>query len=144
MEVMTIGKAADHAGVNIETIRFYERKGLIVQPLKPCHGGYRTYPDETIQRIRFIRQAQELGFSLREIEELLMLRAAPDTDCADVRKRANAKRQEVERKIGQLQKIDSALQAVIAACPSHGGLDSCSIIEAMENPPLKDSRHRKS
>ncbi len=143
METLTISKAANHAGVNVETIRFYERKGLIVQPLKPRDGGYRTYPNETIQRIRFIRQAQELGFSLREIEELLTLRAEPDTDCADVRKRASAKLEEVERKIVQLEKIGSALQTVIASCPSRGGLDSCSIIEAMENPALKSRKHQK-
>jgi len=135
METLTISKAAELAGVGVETIRFYERKGLIAQPLKPRDGGYRTYPDETVQRIRFVRQAQELGFSLREIEELLALRAAPGTDCADIRKRASAKLEEVERKIGQLEKMGSALQAVIASCPSRGGLDGCSIIEALEASP---------
>lgn len=139
VETLTISLAARQAGVGIETIRFYERKGLIKQPLKPCDGGYRNYPNETIQRIRFVRQAQELGFSLREVDELLALRADAGTDCADIRERAKIKQVEVETKIGQLQKMSSALQAVIAACPSRGGLEGCSIIEALENPEPVDS-----
>ncbi len=134
METLTISKTARQAGVGVETIRFYERKGLIRQPLKPRNGGYRTYPDETVRRIRFIRQAQRLGFSLREIEELLTLRAAPGADCADIQKQAKAKLEEVKNKIGELEKIGSALRAVIASCPSRGGLDGCSIIGALENP----------
>lgn len=132
MEALTIGKAAEQAGVGVETIRFYERKGLIEQPLKPQDGGYRSYSIEAIQRICFIRQAQELGFSLREIEELLTLRSDPGSDCADVRERANTKLEEVDRKIAQLEKIGSALKTVIASCPSRGSLDGCSIMEALE------------
>lgn len=132
METLTISKAAGRAGVGVETIRFYERKGLIHQPLKPEGGGYRIYPDHTIQRIRFIRQAQELGFSLREVEELLALRAAPDADCADIRDRASAKLDEVKLKVARLEKMGAALESVIAACPSRGGLDGCSIIDALE------------
>lgn len=74
MQAMTISKIAHVAGVGVETIRFYERKGLIERPVKPFEGGYRIYPDETAQRIKFIRRAQEIGFSLREIEELLSQR----------------------------------------------------------------------
>ncbi len=144
MRTLTISKAARKAGVGVETIRFYERKGLIEQPPTPSNGGYRTYPNETVQRILFIRQAQELGFSLREIDELLSLRATPGTDCAAIRERASAKLQEVERKIDQLAKIGSALKTVIASCPSHGGLDGCSIIEALEKPAIKDPGHRKT
>ena len=91
---MTISRAATRAGVGVETIRFYERRGLIRQPLKPRNGGYRSYDDEAVARIRFIRQAQELGFSLREIEELLALRTDLHADCADVRMQAVAKRRE--------------------------------------------------
>lgn len=144
MKTLTISKAARQAGVGVETIRFYERKGLIEQPPTPGGGGYRTYPNETVQRILFIRQAQELGFSLREIDELLSLRATPGTDCAAIRKRASAKLQEVERKVRQLEKIGSALKTVIASCPSHGGLDSCSIIEALERPAVMNSGRRKT
>ncbi len=131
MKELTIGNAAHAAGVGVETLRFYERRGLIEQPPKPALGGFRIYPDDTVHRIRFIRQAQDLGFSLREIGDLLALRADPATDAGDVRERAAAKLADVERKIAQLDRIRAALEAVIAACPGSGALASCSIIEAM-------------
>jgi len=133
MDDMTISKAARQAGVGVETIRFYERKGLIEQPLKPQNGGYRIYPPVTVQKIGFIQQAQDLGFSLREIEELLALRADPGSDCSDVRERASAKLEEVNRKIARLKWMGTALKTVIAACPSSGGLDGCSIVSALES-----------
>ncbi len=117
----TIGKAARMAGVGVETIRFYERRGLIEQPPKPALGGFRAYPDETVRRIRFIRQAQELGFSLREIDDLLSLRADPSSDAGDVRERAEAKLTEVNRKIGELERIRTALETLLAACPGDRG-----------------------
>ena len=131
MNELIIGKAAMKAGVGVETIRFYERKGLIEQPPKPIDGGFRFYPDETISRIRFIRQAQDIGFSLREIDELLSLRADPAADCAHVRERAAAKLEEVERKIDQLGRIRSALNELIAACPGRGALRECSIMASL-------------
>ncbi len=131
MTQMTIGEAAQRAGVGVETIRFYERRKLITQPPKPAGGGYRTYPEETVDRIRFVRQAQELGFSLREIVDLLSLRADPRADSADVRTRACRKLEEVDRKIGQLKHMRAALRTVIAACPGHGTVECCSILEAM-------------
>ena len=131
MSHMTISKAARKAGVGVEAIRFYERRGLIEQPPKPESSGFRDYPMETVQRIRFIRQAQEIGFSLREIEELLSLRADPAADCADVREQAKAKLGEVNRKIAGLEKISGALQELIAACPGSGALRTCSILEAL-------------
>lgn len=132
MTGLTIGGLAVAAGVGVETIRFYERKGLIARPRRP-ERGFRAYPNEAVRRIRFIRQAQQLGFSLKEIEELLALRADPATDCADVQRRASAKLVEVERKMAQLQRIRAALETVIAACPASGTLDGCSIIEALES-----------
>ena len=131
MTELTISKAAENAGVGVETIRFYERKGLIEQPLKPQEGGYRTYPIETVQRIKFVRQAQEIGFSLREIEDLLSLRADPSADCSDVRERATAKRDEVDRKMEQLGRIRAALDELILACPGRGALRTCSIMESL-------------
>ncbi|MCH7943880.1 MAG: MerR family DNA-binding protein [Proteobacteria bacterium] len=131
MNELIIGKAAMKAGVGVETIRFYERKGLIEQPPKPLDTGFRVYPAETVQRIRFIRQAQEIGFSLREIDELLSLRADPAADCAHVRERAAAKLEEVERKIEQLGRIRSALNELIAACPGRGALRECSIMASL-------------
>ena len=129
---MTIGTAARKAGVGVETIRFYERRGLIEQPRRPSGNGFRVYPEQSIQRIRFIRQAQDLGFSLKEIEVLLSLRADPTTDCADVRERAQTKLEEVNNKIARLAAIQSALKSLIDACPGQGAVRSCSILEALE------------
>ena len=130
MTQLTIGKTAEAAGVGVETIRFYERSGLIERPPKP-EIGYRAYPMETVRRIRFIRQAQALGFSLREIDELLSLRTDPAADCAEVRARATAKRAEVERKMAQLRRIHAALDELIDACPGRGALRTCSILGAI-------------
>lgn len=130
MNDMTISKAAARARVGVETIRFYERKGLIDQPLKP-ESGFRTYPMETVRRIRFIRQAQELGFTLREIDDLLSLRADPETDCSNVRDRASAKLAEVDHKIARLRQIRAALDTMVAACPGSGALTQCSIMEVL-------------
>ncbi len=143
MKTMTISKIAKEAGVGVETIRFYERKGLVDQPPKPSSGSFRVYPAETAGRIRFIRQAQELGFSLREIKELLSLRTDPTTDCADVRERAQAKLDEVKRKVAQMKGIQTALEQLIAACPGQGALQVCSIIDAIEAPETARTELKK-
>lgn len=130
MRELTIGKAAQAAEVGIETIRFYERQRLVEQPQKPVKG-VRRYSDQLVSRIRFIKKAQQLGFSLREIRELLALRADPSTDCSDLREQAQAKLSEVRLKIDQLQEIGAALETLIATCPGCGGLQACSIIEAL-------------
>ena len=135
---MTIGRAARLAGVGVETIRFYERKGLIGQPLRPLDASFRVYPAETVQRIRFIREAQEIGFSLREIDELLSLRADPSADSSDVRRRAIAKRDEVERKIAHLQEIHGALEELISACPGRGAVRECSIMESLTSASTRE------
>jgi len=138
---MTISRAAERAGVGVETIRFYERRALIKQPARLRSGGYRIYNDEVVERIRFIRQAQELGFSLREITELLALRADPAADCGDVRKQAMVKREEVDHKIVQLRKIRNALDELIATCPGGGALRACTIIDALNGrAPTKTDR----
>lgn len=129
---MLIGSLARRAGVGVETIRFYEREGLVEQPPKPIGGGFRDYPDAAARRIRFIRQAQELGFSLRETSELLALKATASGDCAEVRARARAKLDEVHRKIEQLGRIKGALGRLIEACPGEGALRGCSIIEFLD------------
>ena len=131
MTAMTISQAARAAGVGVETIRFYERRGLIARPPKSACGGFRRYPSETVERIRFIRQAQGLGFSLREIEDLLSLKADPAGDCAQVRERAVAKLEDVERKIAELERFRHALEELVAACPGSGALRACSIMEAL-------------
>ena len=138
MKTMTISIAARQAEVGIETIRFYERRGLIEQPPKPDGSGFRVYPEETVQRIRFIRQAQEIGFSLREIDELLSLRADPAADSSNVRERAINKRNEVEQKIEHLQQIHAALEELISACPGKGALRQCSIMETLVSASTGD------
>lgn len=141
MTELTIGRTARAAGVGVETIRFYERKGLVTRPPRP-EAGFRTYEVEAVRRIRFIRQAQELGFSLREIAELLALRANPGTDCAEVRLKAEAKLSEVNVKLERLAAIHAALERVVAACPGKGALRACSIIDEIESrgPPPKDGK----
>lgn len=131
MEPLTIGRAAREAGVGVETIRFYERRGLIDRPPKPQGAGYRLYPPEIVERIQFIREAQTLGFSLREIQELLSLRSDSSADCGAVRARARAKVQQVNGKIAELERIRVALERIIAVCPGRGGLRSCTILEAL-------------
>ncbi|MBY0298729.1 MAG: MerR family DNA-binding protein [Methylobacterium sp.] len=131
MQHLTIGRAAAVAGVSVETIRFYERRGLIEQP--PKGGGFRVYPAELVARIRFIRQAQQIGFSLREVQELLALRATSGADCADVRRQAAQKIEEVDRKIADLRRVRTALEAVISSCPGRGRLKDCTIMTALED-----------
>lgn len=143
MNTMTISKVAKQAGVGVETVRFYERKGLVPQPPKPPTGGFRVYSAETVQRIRFIRQAQDLGFSLREIEDLLSLRMDPKTECADVRERAQTKLDELNRKIAQMKRIQGALEQLIATCPGQGALQVCSIMEAMEGAATAGAESKK-
>ena len=138
MTRQTIGRAARAAGVNVETIRFYERRGLVRQPPRPAHGGTREYDSDTVARVRFVRQAQEIGFTLREVTELLSVRADPAADCGDVRVRAIGKRDEVEAKVVQLLRIRDALNRLIASCPGGGGLGACTILEAMEHGSTTD------
>jgi len=143
MKTMTIGKVAKKSGVGVETVRFYEKKNLISQPPRPLFGGFRIYPAETVERIRFIRQAQDLGFSLREIKELLSLRLDPEADCTDVRERAQDKLKEITRKIIAMEGIQSALEKLIEACPGEGELQVCSIIDAIEDPKTTGTEFKK-
>ncbi len=133
---MRIGDVAKSAGVGVETIRFYEHKGLIEQPQKPQTGGYRDYPTTTVRRLHFIRSAQHLGFSLKEISQLLELNAGDTALCVDVRQRAKTKRAEVRIKIDNLMRIDWALDRLIEACPGQGSAQKCSILGAINNGEL--------
>ncbi len=129
---LTIGQVARAAGVGVETVRFYERKGLVVQPDKPMFG-HRKYPAEVAARIRFIRRAKELGFTLKEVAELLELRVDPGKSCAEVRARALAKMADIGRKIETLQRMREALAGLAAACRGQGPTSDCPILEAMED-----------
>lgn len=129
---MRIGQIAKQAGVHVETIRFYERKGLIQQPLRRT-GGYREYPQETIVRIRFIKRAKKLGFSLPEIAELLALKANPKATCADVKKRTEDKISAIHERMTDLQKIKQALEELVMVCKGEGPLDTCPILGSFED-----------
>lgn len=131
MASLTIGKVAREAGVNVETIRFYERRGLIEQPPRPDRS-FRQYSPEHIMRVRFIREAQALGFSLQEIADLLELRADSSSNCGDVHSRATAKKEEVRSKIEKLKRIEKALDKLIAECPQKGEIGRCPILSALD------------
>lgn len=124
---LTIGKLANAAGVNVETIRFYERKGLLAQPQKPTEG-FRQYPSVVLQRLRFIKRAQELGFTLDEIINLLTL---GDGDCLEVQSLAKQKLVLVSKKIADLQRLESNLSHLIDQCSSTSDL-SCPIVDSFK------------
>lgn len=128
---LTIGKVARAANTGVETIRYYEREGLIEKPARSA-SGYRHYRADVIARLRFIRQAKELGFSLHEIKELLALKVAPRKSCADVRARAQVKIADVEQRIAQLNRMKRALVKLAAACSGRGPTSECPILEALE------------
>lgn len=132
MTTLRIGQLARAAGVNVETIRYYERRGLLPEPPR-TRSGYREYPESDVARLGFIRRAQELGFTLREIGELLDLRMEPGTRPADVKARVEAKISDVEAKIRDLETIREALDRLAGACDIHGPVGDCPFIEALES-----------
>jgi Hg(II)-responsive transcriptional regulator len=131
METLSVGQLAKNTRVNIETIRYYERRGLIPPPPRR-ESGYRQFSKDTIARVRFIKRAQEVGFTLKEISELLSLRVAPDTTCADFKERTLGKISEVEQKIRALQRIKKALVKLKAACRGQGPTSECTILGALD------------
>lgn len=131
MQQLTIGQVAEEAGVGVETVRFYQRSGLIPQP--PRRGTeHRRYSPDAVARIRFIRGAQNLGFSLKEIEDLMGLRVEPGTSKAEIKARAEHKAAEIETKIRDLQRMRDTLVKLIGACEGMGSLDDCPILEAFD------------
>jgi Hg(II)-responsive transcriptional regulator len=130
-EEMTIGQLAKRAGVGVPTLRFYERKGLVAPPARRA-SGYRLYDREAELRVRFIRQAQELGFSLFEVSELLALRRNKSGSCADVRAKAAQKIAAIDAKLKNLRQIRRALSELVDACPGDAPRAECPILEALE------------
>jgi Hg(II)-responsive transcriptional regulator len=124
---------AKESGVGIETVRFYEREGLLEQPARKS-SGYRQYDSEAIARLRFIKQAQHLGFTLREIKELLALKLDPHATRKQVKDRAVAKVADIDQRIADLKRMKKALAPLIAACDGKGTLEGCPILDAIENP----------
>ncbi len=126
---ITIGGLADTAGVNVETIRFYQRKGLMPEPEKP-YGSIRRYRAAELARVRFIKSAQRLGFSLEEIGELLKLEDG--THCDEARLLAEHKLVDVRQKLADLQRIESVLAALVARCCAVSGRVNCPLIASLQ------------
>lgn len=128
----TIGEIARLAGVGVETIRYYERQGLIERPPRPA-SGFRRYDSGVIRRVRFIRRAQQLGFTLQEVRELLALRVDPATSCSEVKEKAVEKIAEVERKLAGLRQMREALVAITESCAGVGPTSDCPILDALDD-----------
>ena len=131
MSGLRIGELAQAAGVAVETVRFYERRGLIADPPRRP-SGYREYPLETVRRLRFIRRAKELGFSLREIAELLALRMEPTAPCGEVREEIAGKLEDLRERVRDLRRMESALEELYALCESTDPLGECPILDLLE------------
>ena len=132
MNFLSIGQVAKQTGLGIETVRFYEREGLLEAPQRK-ESGYRQYREEVINRLRFIKRAKELGFSLREIKELLALRLDPQTTCADMKQRAESKIADIDEKIRMLQGMKKALVKLTLTCPGSGPTSECPILDVLED-----------
>lgn len=130
MKALTIGRLAREAGVNLETVRYYERRGLLAKPPRSA-SGYRLFPLEAAGRLRFIRRAQELGFSLGEIRELLSLRVSQTAKSADVRRRAEAKIADIDARIKSLDSMKRTLRKLTNACEGCGPVAECPILESL-------------
>ena len=127
---ISTSELANQSGVNLQTIRYYERSGLLPKPSR-SGSGYRQFSPDSVRRVRFIKRAQELGFSLKEIKELLALRIAPGSTRADVRKRAEAKIADIEGKVQHLRDMKKALVRLTDACCENGPASECPILESL-------------
>ncbi len=132
---LTIGKLTKQSGVTIETIRYYQRQGLLVEPAKPV-TGYRQYPIESIARIRFIKRAQQCGFTLKEISELLSLDSG---HCEDVRKMAEQKCQQIDDQIHDLTAMRNVLDSLVKGCQTDPSTEYCSLINTLSKEPAANS-----
>jgi MerR family copper efflux transcriptional regulator len=130
-KALTIGQLAKRASVGVPTIRFYERRGLLAAPSRRP-SGYREYPVDSVQRVRFIPHAQGLGFSLKEVAELLALSADPASTCAAVREKATEKLADIEAKVASLKRMRKVLVELVEACPGDGPAETCPILAALD------------
>jgi MerR family transcriptional regulator, mercuric resistance operon regulatory protein len=129
--LMRIGAVAAAANVNGQTLRFYERAGLLDRPRR-SPNGYRDYPEDTVALVRFIKRAQDLGFSLQEAGSLSALRAAPGRRCRDARQLAASKLTDIDRRIADLSAIRAILRSLIRSCDDSGRLPACPILSALD------------
>lgn len=130
---LSIGVLAHRAGVAIDTIRYYEREGLLPEPARRV-SGYRSYDEHAVARLRFIRRAKELGFALQEIRELLALSADRQRGVKAVKRRAEQRLQAIEARLADLQRVRDGLRALVDACPGHGAPEKCPILRALVDP----------
>jgi Hg(II)-responsive transcriptional regulator len=128
---MTRGEVARRAGVGGETVRFYEREGLLDEPRR-TRSGYRQYDAAALARLKFIRRAQELGFSLREIRDLLALRLDDEADCTDVQQRAERRLAEVRARIRDLRRMEARLKELTAACDANRRKMECPLLDTLD------------
>jgi Hg(II)-responsive transcriptional regulator len=128
---MRIGEVATRAGVNVETLRYYERRGLLSEPTRQA-SGYRAYDEEAVRVVRFIKRAQELGFTLAEVEGLLRLADGGPESCREVRALATVKIEDMDRRIATLQAMKRSLVALVQTCNRRGKNRECPLIEAIE------------
>lgn len=133
MNGLTTGTVAKRAGVNVETMRYYERRGLLQKPPRTL-SNYRLYSNDTVRRVRFIKRAQELGFTLKEINELIALRDAKSQRRSEVRAVAETKIRDIDQKLARLQAMRSALHSLIETCACGKGRLACPILEALNDP----------
>ena len=131
MDNLTVSQVAKQGGVNLQTVRYYERQGLLA-PTSRTDSGYRIYQRDTVRRLRFIKRAQDLGFSLSEIQELLSLRVDANATSADIRKRAQAKLADIEQKIRHLEAIHASLAQLIQNCQGCGPAAECPILDNLD------------
>lgn len=132
MNSLSIGQLAKRAGVGVDTVRYYERDGLLA-PAGRMASGYRRYGETELKRLRFIRRAKALGFSLADIRTLLSLNT--ERSVPKVKRAAEAKLVEVEEKLRELERVRAGLRALIAACPGHGSPAACPILAALSEEP---------
>lgn len=131
-ETLKTSEVAARAGVNVQTLRYYERRGLLEEPSRRP-SGYREYPRDAVRLIRFIKRAQELGFTLHEVEELLRLRTDQRASCAQVRAAARAKIEDIDHKLQSLRAMRRALGVLVGSCTSDGSARQCPILEALDD-----------
>ena len=141
LESYTIGALARQAGVNVETIRYYQRRGLIGEPRRPP-GGIRRYGEPHAERLRFIRQAQALGFSLEEVKELLALEDGQH--CREAERLGAIKLAAVRERLGQLRRVERALAALVNQCHSNAGRVRCPLMAALGAGRLVHAREQRS
>jgi MerR family copper efflux transcriptional regulator len=128
---LKIGEVAERGGVNLQTIRYYEREKLLPKPPR-LPSGYRMFPEQTVHRVRFIKRAQELGFSLADIRDLLSIQIDPKKECSDVKRLAKIKIADIEEKIRTLEAMKRVLSGLTKLCPGRGPSSECPILESID------------